>query len=192
MPFQVFIDMESRITTKKAIEKAHFITSSFPSNLYPLDVLELMLELLPEDIGSWNKKEIDTLQNKIIENANKNFYKKLLYMVRTIEVDDEEDNQLLTLRFIFFGSIKKDDAEKLGVLFRNIVERDYNGTPTMKFNQMGKLDLLLTITPLQFTNSNKNLKRFLNDEMLSLIIERPMLATPRLYFINDLHTVDSQ
>ena len=81
--------MDTRITTKKSIEKAHFITSIIPEEMYPLDVLELVTEIGSKELFEWGKSKIDLLQEKLFKIPSEKFYKKIQFVVRTIEIENE-------------------------------------------------------------------------------------------------------
>lgn len=176
--------MESRITKKKTIEKSHFITSIIPEEMYPLDVLELVTEIGSEELFEWGKSKIDLLQEKLFKIPSEKFYKKIQFVVRTIEIENEEQ-QILTIRFILIGRINISDAEDIGIKFRNNVERDFNGISSMKLNKMDRIDLMVTIIPLQFYNPLIKNNQFQN-ELLELVLNDSILVFPRIYFTNKL------
>jgi len=175
--------MESRVTTKKIIEKAHFISSTIPDELFPLDVYQLTTEIGAEELYEWGKSKIDELQDIVINLPSGFFYKNLQYFIRTIEIDSSQynDRQLLTLKFIFVGKFKISELEQIGVKFRNQVEMNFNVFSYQKIISVEKVwDLVITIIPLQFiesTNINK-----ISDELLDMVINRSMLALPRAFF----------
>jgi hypothetical protein len=126
--------MESRITKKKSIEQSHFITSMIPEEMYPLDVLELVTEVGSNELFECGKSKIDLLQEKLLIIPYAKFYNKIQYVVRTIEIENE-DQELLTIRYIFVGKINSSDAEDIGSKFRIDTERNFNGFISMKFNK---------------------------------------------------------
>jgi hypothetical protein len=177
--------MDSRITTKKIIEKGHFISSTIPEELYPLDVYELITEIGTEELYEWGKSKIDELQDIVYQIPSVLFYKNLQYFIRTIEIDStqQNDRQLLTLKFIFIGKFKISELEQIGIQFRNQVERNFKVLSYQKIIRVDKIwDLVITIIPLQFyelSNLNK-----ISDELLDLVINRSMLVLPRSFFTN--------
>jgi hypothetical protein len=177
--------MESRITKKKTIEKSHFITSIIPEEMYPLGVLELVTEIGSKELFEWGKSKIDLLQEKLFKIPSEKFYKKIQFVVRTIEIENEEQ-EILTIRYIFIGRLNISDAEDIGIKFRNDVERDFNGLSSMKFNKMDRIDLMVNLIPLQFYNPLLKKNQF-QHELLELVLNDSLLVYPRIYFTNKLY-----
>ena len=180
----IFIRMESRITKKKTIEKSHFITSMIPEEMYPLDVLELITEIGSMELFEWGKSKIDLLQEKLFIIPSAKFYNKIQYVVRTIEIENE-DQELLTIRYIFVGKINRSDAEDIGNKFRIDAERNFNGFASMKFNKMEKIDLMVNLIPLQFYNPLLKKNQF-HDELLDLVLNDSILFFPRIFLTDEL------
>ena len=180
----IFIRMESRITKKKTIEKSHFITSMIPEEMYPLDVLELITEIGSKELFEWGKSKIDLLQEKLFIIPSAKFYNKIQYVVRTIEIENE-DQELLTIRYIFVGKINRSDAKDIVTKFRIDAERDFNGFVSMKFNKMEKIDLMVNLIPLQFYNPLLKKNQF-HDELLDLVLNDSILFFPRIFLTNKL------
>jgi hypothetical protein len=177
--------MESRVTTKKIIEKAHFISSTIPEELFPLDVYQLTTEIGAEELYEWGKSKIEELQDLVYKITSGILNKNLQYFVRTIEIDSalQNDRQLLTLKFIFIGKFKISDLEQIGIKFRNQVEKNFKIVSYQKIIKVDNVwDLVITIIPLQFyelSNLNK-----ISDELLELVINRSMMVLPRYFFTN--------
>ena len=180
----IFIRMESRITKKKTIEKSHFITSMIPEEMYPLDVLELITEIGSMELFEWGKSKIDLLQEKLFIIPSAKFYNKIQYVVRTIEIENE-DQELLTIRYIFVGKINRSDAKDIVTKFRIDTERNLNGFITMKLNKMEKIDLMVTIIPLQFYDPLLKKNQF-QDELLDLVLNDSILFFPRIFLTDKL------
>ena len=176
--------MESRITKKKTIEKSHFITSMIPEEMYPLDVLELITEIGSKELFEWGKSKIDLLQEKLFIIPSAKFYNKIQYVVRTIEIENE-DEELLTIRYIFVGKINKSDAEDIGTKFSIDAERNFNGFISMKLNKMEKIDLMVTLIPLQFYDPSLKKNQF-QDELLELVLNDSLLVFPRIFLTDEL------
>ena len=97
--------MESRITKKKTIEKSNLIVSMLAEKMYPMDVLELITEIGSKELFEWGKSKIDLLQGIVFKIPTAKFYREIQFVVRTIEIENE-DEELLTIRYIFVGKIK--------------------------------------------------------------------------------------
>jgi hypothetical protein len=105
-------------------------------------------------------------------------------VVRTIEIENE-DQELLTIRYIFVGKINRSDAEDIGNKFRIDAERNFNGFISMKLNKMEKIDLMVTIIPLQFYDPLLKKNQF-QDELLDLVLNDSILFFPRIFLTNKL------
>jgi len=176
--------MESRITKKKTIEKSHLIIELIPENLWPMDVLELVTEVGSKELFEWGKSKIDLLQGIVFKIPTAKFYNKIQYLVRTIEIENE-DEELLTIRYIFVGKINKSDAEDIGTKFSIDAERNFNGFISMKFNKMEKIDLMVTLIPLQFYDPSLKKNQF-QDELLELVLNDSLLVFPRIFLTEEL------
>lgn len=175
--------MENRITKKKSIEKAHFITSMIAEEMYPLNVLELKIEI-GSKLFEWGKSKIDLLQGIVFKIPTAKLYLEIQFVVRTIEIENE-DQELLTIRYIFVGKINRSDAEDIVTKFRIDAERNFNGFVSMKFNKMEKIDLMVNLIPLQFYNPLLKKNQF-HDELLDLVLNDSILFFPRIFLTDKL------
>jgi len=155
-----------------------------PEEMYPLDVLELVTEVGSNELFECGKSKIDLLQEKLLIIPYAKFYNKIQYVVRTIEIENE-DQELLTIRYIFVGKINSSDAEDIGSKFRIYTERNFNGFISMKFNKMEKIDLMVNIIPLQFYDPLLKKNQF-HDELLELVLNDSLLVFPRIFLTNEL------
>lgn len=186
MPFVVFIVMENKATTKATIKKAHFIASMIPSKLYPIDVIEYIIEVNLEELSHWNSDTIYELQYYLFQFPQKIFYEKIRYFIQTIEVESDGADQLLTIRFMFVGNFIKREIEDIGIQFRDIISEKFTGNLHLKFNrQMEHLDLTILITPLQLINPNKTSE--FPDWVMEKIMTNPLTVVPSSFFIEGLH-----
>ena len=176
--------MESRITKKKTIEKSNFIVSMLAEKMYPMDVLELITEIGSKELFEWGKSKIDLLQGIVFKIPTAKFYREIQFVVRTIEIENE-DEELLTIRYIFVGKINRSDAEDIGNKFRIDAERNFNGFASMKFNKMEKIDLMVNLIPLQFYNPLLKKNQF-HDELLDLVLNDSILFFPRIFLTDEL------
>jgi hypothetical protein len=186
VPFVVFIVMENKATTKATIKKAHFIASMIPSKLYPIDVIEYIIEVNLEELSHWNSDTIYELQYYLFQFPQKIFYEKIRYFIQTIEVESDGADQLLTIRFMFVGNFIKREIEDIGIQFRDIISEKFTGNLHLKFNrQMEHLDLTILITPLQLINPNKTSE--FPDWVMEKIMTNPLTVVPSSFFIEGLH-----
>lgn len=176
--------MESRITKKKTIEKSHFIVSMLAEKMYPMDVLELITEIGSKELFEWGKSKIDLLQGIVFKIPTAKFYREIQFVVRTIEIENE-DEELLTIRYIFVGKINRSDAEDIGTKFSIDAERNFNGFISMKLNKMEKIDLMVTLIPLQFYDPSLKKNQF-QDELLELVLNDSLLVFPRIFLTEEL------
>ena len=184
LTFVIFIRMESRITKKKTIEKSNLIVSMLAEKMYPMDVLELITEIGSKELFEWGKSKIDLLQGIVFKIPTAKFYREIQFVVRTIEIENE-DEELLTIRYIFVGKINRSDAEDIGNKFRIDAERNFNGFVSMKFNKMEKIDLMVNLIPLQFYNPLLKKNQF-HDELLDLVLNDSILFFPRIFLTDEL------
>lgn len=188
----IFIDMENKITTKASIRKSHFIASTVPTNSYPIDIVEFIVEVPSNELISWNIDTIHELEFKLfnIPNPNKKFYQKISFYANTIEIDagDNENDYFVTFRFMFIGKITIKEAEVIGIEFRNIVEDDHNVGFSMKYNRMNEIsDVVITLTPLQLYLSSPTNQYSIPKWLLDLISEHSLKVLPNSFFIQGLH-----
>ncbi len=178
--------MENKATTKATIKKAHFIASMIPSKLYPIDVIEYIIEVNLEELSHWNSDTIYELQYYLFQFPQKIFYEKIRYFIQTIEVESDGADQLLTIRFMFVGNFIKREIEDIGIQFRDIISEKFTGNLHLKFNrQMEHLDLTILITPLQLINPNKTSE--FPDWVMEKIMTNPLTVVPSSFFIEGLH-----
>jgi len=143
----IFINMENKITTKANLKKAHFISSTIHSS-YPVIALELIVEVASSELSNWNKDTIHEMEYYLFNIPKEKFYKKINFYTSTVEIDagDEENDYYLTLRFIFVGRISLNEAEFIGIKFRDIIENTIHGNYIIKYNQMSEIsDLVITL-----------------------------------------------
>lgn len=152
--------------------------------MYPLNVLELTTEIGSKELFEWGKSKIDLLQEIVFKIPTAKFYNKIHYVVRTIEIENE-DEELLTIRYIFVGKINSEDAEDIGTKFSIDAERNFNGFISMKLNKMEKIDLMVTLIPLQFYDPSLKKNQF-QDELLELVLNDSLLVFPRIFLTDKL------
>ena len=142
--------MENKSTTKATMRKAHFIGSMIPSEKFPVDIAEFVLELSPEEFTTWNTDTLHELEYNFFQIPQKKIFEKIEFFIQTIEVESDGDNQLLTIRFILVGDLKINEMEDIGVAFRNQILTEFGGNLFLKLNkQVDPLDFIITISPLQ-------------------------------------------
>ena len=186
MPFDVFISMENKATTKATIKKAHFIASMIPSKLYPIDVAEYILEVSIEELDQWRSDTIHELEYYLFQIPKKKFYEKIRFFIQTIEVESDGVNQLLTIRFMFVGKFNMLEIEEIGIKFRNILIDKIQGNLHLKLNhQIDQFDLTLLITPLQLLYPNQTSQ--FPEWVMEKIINNPLTVVPNSFFIQGLH-----
>lgn len=185
----IFIDMENKITTKASIRKSHFIASTI--NLYPVDIVEYIVEVPSSELKKrWNADTIHALEFHIFNIPNKKFYQKISFYANTVEIDagDNENDYLVTFRFMFIGKITIKEAEVIGIEFRNIVEDDHNVGFRMKYNRMNEIsDLVITLTPLQLYSPNTSKSKSMPNWLMELISEHSLKILPSMFFEKELH-----
>ena len=79
--------MENKITTKASIKKSHFIASTIPTNSYPLDIVEYIVEVPSSELKRWNADTIHELEYHFFNIPNNKFYQKISIYANTIEID---------------------------------------------------------------------------------------------------------
>jgi hypothetical protein len=186
----IFIDMENKITNKASIRKSHFIASTIPSNSYPVDVVEYVVEVPSSELKSWKTDTIYELEYHFFKIPNKNFYRKISFYANTIEIDagDNENDYFVTFRFMFIGKITIKEAEVIGIEFRNIVEEEHNVGFSMKYNRMNEIsDLVITLTPLQLYSPNTSKSKAMPNWLMELISEHSLKILPSMFFEKELH-----
>jgi hypothetical protein len=186
VPFDVFISMENKSTTKATIKKAHFIASMIPSKSYPIDVVEYILELTIDELSQWNSNTIYEFQYYLFKIPQKKFFQKISCFIESIEVESDGENQLLTIRFMFVGNLSVKEVEDIGIQFRKSISNRFNGNLHIKLNRkLEHLDLTLLITPLQLIDPKKTL--LFPDWLMEKIIVNPLTVVPNSFFIEGLH-----
>jgi hypothetical protein len=186
----IFIDMENKITTKASIRKSHFIASTIPFNSYPVDIVEYIVEVPSSELKRWNADTIHALEFHIFNIPNKKFYQKISFYANTLEIDagDNENDYLVTFRFMFIGKITIKEAEVIGIEFRNIVEEDHKVGFRMKYNRMNEIsDVVITLTPLQLYLTNPTNQYSIPKWLLDLISEHSLKVLPNSFFVQGLH-----
>ena len=177
--------MDTRITTKKSIEKAHFITATISQELFPLGVLEVKMEIGYEELYEWGESQLDLVQDRLFGIPSSKFYKQIQYVVRTLEIDNDKE-ELLTVRFLFIGSINTIEGEKIGIQFRNETELNYNINAIFRIGKFDQIwDCVIALVPLNFYSPRKK-KDLFSNELLELVLNSSMVVFPRIYFTNKL------
>ena len=184
------MDMENKITTKASIKKSHFIASTIPTNSYPLDIVEYIIEVPSSELKSWSIDTIHELEYHFFNIPNKKFYNKISFYANTIEIDagDDVNDYFVTLRFMFFGKISKKDVEDIGIPFRNMVDELINGNFSIKYNQLNEIsDVVILLTPLQLYFSTSSNQYSIPNWLLDLISDHSLKVLPNSFFIQGLH-----
>lgn len=182
--------MENKITTKASIRKSHFIASTIPTNSYPLDIVEYIVEVPSSELKRWNADTIHELEYHFFNIPNNKFYQKIAFYANTVEIDagDDVNDYFVTLRFMFLGKITITEAEVIGIEFRNMVDELINGNFFMKFNQMNEIsDLVITLTPLQLYSHNTSKAKSMPNWLVELISEHSLKILPSMFFEKGLH-----
>ena len=182
--------MENKITTKASIKKSHFIASTIPTNSYPIDVVEYIIEVPSSELKSWSIDTIHELESHFFNIPNKKFYQKIAFYANTVEIDAGVDvnDYYLTLRFIFFGKISIKDVEEIGIQFRNMVDELINGNLSIKYNQLSEIsDVVILLTPLQLYFSTSSNQYSIPNWLLDLINEHSLKVLPNTFFLQGLH-----
>jgi len=183
------MDMENKITTKASIKKSHFIASTI-SNLYPIECVEYIVEVPSSELKSWSIDTIPELEFHLFNIPSKKFYNKISFYANTVEIDtgDDENDYYLTIRFIFVGRITINEAELIGIKFRNIIEEEIKENYFIKYNQMSEIsDLVITLTPLQLYLPNPSKSKILPNWLMELITEHSLKIVPSMFFKKGLH-----
>ena len=186
----IFINMENKITTKASIKKSHFIASTIPTNSYPLDIVEYIVEVPSSELKSWNADTIHELEFHILNIPNKKFYQKISIFANTVEIDAGVDvnDYFVTIRFMFLGKITIKEAEIIGIEFRNIVEEDHHVGFSMKYNRIDEIsDVVITLTPLQLYSPNTSKAKSIPNWLMELISEHSLKILPSMFFEKGLH-----
>ncbi len=182
--------MENKITTKASIRKSHFIASTIPTNSYPVDVVEYVVEVPSSELISWSADTIHELEYHFFNIPNKNFYQKTSFYANTIEIDagDNVNDFFVTFRFMFIGKISLKEAEVIGIEFRNILEEDHNVGFSMKYNRMDEIsDVVIMLTPLQLNFSTSSNQYSVPIWLLDLINAHSLKVLPNSFFLEGLH-----
>ena len=182
--------MENKITTKASMRKSHFIASTIPTNLYPIDVVEYIIEVPSTAIQSWGIDTINELEYRFFNIPKKKFYQKISFYANTIEIDagDYDNEYFVTIRFMLIGKITINEAEVIGFEFRNIIEEDHNLHIRMKYNRMNEIsDLVITLNPLQFYSSSPTIQFSIPNWLVDLINEHSLKVLPNSFFLQGLH-----
>jgi hypothetical protein len=186
----IFMDMENKITTKASIKKSHFIASTIPTNSYPLDIMEYIVEVPSSELKRWNADTIHELEYHFFNIPNKKFFQKIAFYANTVEIDagDDVNDYFVTLRFMFLGKITITEAEVIGIEFRNIVEEYHNVGFSIKYNRMDEIsDVVITLTPLQLYFSSPTNQYSIPNWLLGLISEHSLKVLPNSFFLEGLH-----
>ena len=182
--------MENKITTKANLKKAHFIASSIPSNVYPVDVSEYIVQVSSTELSNWGSETINEMEYYLFSIPKEKFYEKLNFYANTLEIDagDDENDFFLTVRFIYVGKITIKEAEFIGLKFRNIIEGFIQGNYFIKYNQINEIsDLVITLTPLQLYLPNPYEYNVLPIWLEELISEHSLKIVPFTFFLRGLH-----
>ena len=176
--------MQNRITKKKSIDKALFISSLLPPESNA-SVIEYILDLSPFELSNWDSNTIHALEYHLFNFIPKNFYKNLHFYVRTLEIESLKENQeVFTLRFIFVLNLNSKDAEQIGIKFRNhLIESEIGGNFNMRMSFLDQIDLFILINPIQLYSD----KTFFPEWLMEMIIERPILFLPKSFFDGNLY-----
>ena len=174
--------MQNRITKKKSIEKAQFIVSMLPPESNAT-VIEYILDLSPFEMSNWDSNTIHELEYHLFNFIPKKFYKNLHFYVRSLEIEALTENQeIFTLRFIFVLNSNSKDAEQIGIKLRNhLIESKIGGNFNMRMSFLDQIDLFILINPIQLYSD----KTFFPDWLMEMIIERPLIVLPKLFFEGD-------
>lgn len=177
--------MENKSTTKATMRKSHFIGSMI-SEKFPVDIAEFVLELSPEEFNTWNTDTLHQLEYYFFKIPQKRIFENIELFVETLEVESDDDNQLLTLRFILVGDLKIKDMEEIGVALRNKTLSGFGGNLFLKLNkQVDFLDFIITISPLQLFNHNET--SLFPDWVIEKVLAEPIMALPKSFFIQGHH-----
>ena len=176
--------MANRITKKKSIEKAHFISSLLPPESNA-SVIEYILDLSPFELSNWDSNTIHSLEYHLFNFIPKNFYKNLHFYVRSLEIESLKENQeIFTLRFIFVLNLNSKNAEQIGITFRNhLIKSEIGGNFNMRMSFLDKIDLFILINPIQLYSE----KTFFPEWLMEMIIERPLMVLPKSFFESNLY-----
>ena len=176
--------MQNRITKKKSIEKAHFISSLLPPESNA-SVIEYILDLSPFELSNWDSNTIHSLEYHLFNFIPKNFYKNLHFYVRSLEIESLKENQeIFTLRFIFVLNLNSKNAEQIGITLRNhLIKSKIGGDFNMRMSFLDQIDLFILINPIQLYSD----KTFFPDWLMEMIIERPILFLPKSFFDGNLY-----
>jgi hypothetical protein len=79
--------MENKSTTKVTMRKAHFISSMIPSEKFPVDIAELVLELSPEESITWNTDTLHKLEYNFFQIPQKKYLKKLSFLLKQLKLN---------------------------------------------------------------------------------------------------------
>ena len=179
--------MENRITKKKSIEKAHFISSFLISpESYPVFVVSYIIELSPFELSNWDSNTIHALEFQLFNFIiPKNFYKNLHFYVRSLEIESLKENQeIFTLRFIFVLNLNSKNAEQIGITFRNhLIKSEIGGNFNMRMSFLDQIDLFILINPIQLYSD----KTFFPEWLMEMIIDRPLMVLPKSFFEGELY-----
>ena len=186
----IFIDMENKITTKASMRKSHFIASTIPTNSYPIDLVEYIVEVPSSELKSWSMDTIHELEYRFFNIPKIKFYQKISFYANTIEIDagDYDNDYFATFRFMLIGKITINEAEVIGFEFRNIIEEDHNVSFSMKYNRMNEIsDLVITLNPLQFYSSSPTIQYSIPNWLVDLISDHSLKVLPNSFFLEGLH-----
>lgn len=178
--------MENKSTTKATMRKAHFIGSMIPSEKFPIDIAEFVLELSPEECFTWNTDTLHELEFNFFQIPQKKIFEKMEFFIETIEVESDGDNQLLTIRFILVGDLNIKEMEDIGIVFRNEILTEFGGNLHIKLNKkIDFLDFIITISPLQLINYKET--SLFPDWVIEKVLSEPIMALPKSFFIDGQH-----
>lgn len=178
--------MQNRITKKKSIEKAHFISSMIPPESYPVFVVQYIIELSPFELSNLDSNTIHALEfqlfNFIIPPS---YYRHLHFYVRSLEIEALTENQeIFTLRFIFVLNSNSKDSEQIGIKFRNhLIKSEIGGNFNMRMSFLEQIDFFILINPIQLYSE----KTFFPQWLMEMIIERPLMVLPKSFFDGELY-----
>jgi hypothetical protein len=157
-----------------------------PSEKFPVDIAEFVLELSPEEFTTWNTDTLHELEYNFFQLPQKKIFEKMEFFIETIEVESDGDNQLLTIRFILVGDLKIKEMEDIGIAFRNEIITEFGGNLYLKLNKkVDFLDFIITISPLQLINHKET--SLFPEWVIEKVLSEPIMALPKSFFVNGQH-----
>jgi hypothetical protein len=171
--------MINKVSLKKDILTSGILSDFFDSKDYPIDLIEINLELTRNSTcySKIGKKEIEQIFNSIISTVRSITKKKKIgFGTISIEVETgfSPGEHIILFRFVIVGFELKSMEDEL----KKKLENKLMGTLNIKYSKQNKIGLQLELIPLQLDlysfneaiKKNREDKVFYSDDILEFVL----------------------